>query len=73
VSWVSKLKEHYDKQGKPETSLEFAVAQESDGCFVASIFIAELETVVQGLKASSKKQAKQNAAEKAMILLSKRT
>ena len=70
VSWVSKLKERYEKLGKPGVGSDYKV-KESDGGFVSRIFIPELGREVEGGRAKSKKEAKQNAAKKALNLLPK--
>lgn len=68
VSWKSKLKEHYDKQGKAGMELKYTMKEET-GCFVSSVFIPELGRYVEGQSGRSKKEAMQNAAQRAMQLL----
>lgn len=71
VSWVSKLKEHYDKQGKPGMGQDFKVQETAVGGFIARIFVPELGREVEGAAAKSKKEAKQNAAKKALNSIKK--
>ena len=63
VSWVSKLKEHYDRQGKSEAVLDskYKLKTTADGSFVYRIYVPELGREVEGEVAKSKKEAKQNA------------
>lgn len=68
ISWKSKLKEHYDKQGKPGMELKYKVAELDEG-FSASVFIPELRKEVKGVRGKNKKEAEQNAAKKVMQLL----
>ena len=77
VSWVSKLKEHYDRLGKSEAVLDskYKLKTAADGGYVCRIYVPELgrevEEEVRSYK--SKKEAKQNAAKKALLSLPKRT
>ena len=75
VSWVSKLKEHYDRLGKSEAVLDskYKLKITADGGFVYRIYVPELGREVEGEVAKSKKEAKQNAAKKALLSLPKRT
>ena len=75
VSWISKLKEHYDKKGEPNQPLDIQV-KSVDGSsphFVAYIYIKELNRYVDGPSAKSKKEAKQSAAKSALQLLGQYT
>ena len=75
MSWVSKLKEHYDRLGKSEVVLDskYKLKTTADGGFVYRIYVPELGREVEGEVAKSKKEAKQNAAKKALLSLPKRT
>jgi len=72
TSWISKLKEYYDKKGEPNQSLDYRVTPVDSGQspqFVAYVYIKELEQYVSGSLAKSKKEAKQSAAQYALRLL----
>ena len=69
VSWVSKLKEHYDKRGQPGMQFDFQVEEIGTQSFVSSVFVPELKRKVKGEVAKSKKEAKQNAAKRALQFL----
>jgi dsRNA-specific ribonuclease len=69
TSWKSKLKEHYDKQGMPGTELKYTTVDVEGRGFVSSIFVPDLRREVKGEPKKSKKEAEQNAAEKAIHLL----
>ena len=68
-SWKSKLKEHYNKQGKAALELKYRTVELDDGSFTASIFIPELRREVGGERGRSKKEAEHNAAKTALKLL----
>ena len=57
VSWVSKLKEHYDQLGKSEAVLDskYKFKTTADGGFVYRIYVPELDREVEGEVAKSKK------------------
>ena len=63
--WKSKLKEYYDKQGKPGTPIKYTVTQTPNG-FVANVFVSELGAWIKGECGKSKKEAEQNAAKVAL-------
>ena len=63
--WKSKLKEYYDKQGKPGTPIKYTVTQTPNG-FVANVFIPELGAWIKGECGKNKKEAEQNAAKMAL-------
>ena len=71
VSWVSKLKEHYDKRGQPGMQFDFQVEVIGTQNFVSSVFVPELKRKVKGEVAKSKKEAKQSAAKRALQFLDK--
>ena len=66
VSWVSRLKEHYDKQGQPGMKLDFKEEEIEVQGFVSSVFVPELGREVKGEVAKSKKEARQSAAKRAL-------
>ena len=57
VSWVSKLKEHYDRLGKSAAVLDskYKLKTTADGGFVYRIYVPELGREVEGDVAKSKK------------------
>lgn len=68
--WKSKLKEYYDKLGKPGTELVYRTTEVPEGgSFVSAVFIPNLRREVEGNRAKSKKEAEQSAAKKALQLL----
>ena len=73
VSWVSKLKEHYDKRGQPGMQFDYQVEEIGTQSFVSSVFVPELKRKVKGEVAKSKKEAKQNAAKRALQFLDKQS
>ena len=69
VSWKSRLKEYYDKQGQPGKWLCYETEPDSRGGFVSSIYIPELHGKVKGQSCKSKKEAEQDTARKVLELL----
>jgi dsRNA-specific ribonuclease len=70
TSWKSKLIEHYNKQlGVAGAALKYATVEAEGRGFVSSVFLPKLRREVKGEPRRSKKEAEQNAAEKAFYLL----
>lgn len=71
--WKSRLKEYYDKQGKPGMEIKYTATSLGQDGFVATVFTPELGPAgIVGECGKSKKEAEQNAAKKAMEYLKQR-
>ena len=70
TSWKSRLKEYYDKKGRPGMEIKYkAVVLEQDR-FVATVSVPELGEV-KGKSGRSKREAEQSAAKNALQRLQK--
>ena len=74
VSWVSELKEHYDRLGKSEALLDskYELKTTADGGFMCHICMF-LNWAGRWRERYVAKEAKQNAAKKPLLSLPKRT
>lgn len=70
TNFVSRLKEHYEKQYRPVPEYKVLARVSGEG-FVARVYVVELGKEVEGEVARNKKEAKQNAARKALHRLNK--
>lgn len=63
--WKSRLKEYYDKKGRPGMEIKYKVMVLEQDRFVATVFIPELGEV-KGESGRSKREAEQSAAKNAL-------